>query len=94
MSLGRVSLKAHKTGYALESFEKVQYRMIVIWPCTLDFVTSVFTTLPLFAMIRIKQFPRESISKIPAVKFDSTIDWETESCPINEKISLQIKLIS
>ena len=30
MSLGRVSLKAHKTGYALESFEKVQYRMIVI----------------------------------------------------------------
>ena len=51
-------------------------------------------TLPLFTMIRIKQFPRESISKIPAVKFDSTIDWETESCPINEKISLQIKLIS
>ena len=42
MSLGRVSLKAHKTGYALESFEKVQYRMIVIWPCTLDFVISVF----------------------------------------------------
>ena len=94
MSLGRVSLKAHKTGYALESFEKVQYRMIVIWPCTLDFVISVFTTLPLFTMIRIKLFPRESISKIPAVKFDSTIDWETESCPINEKISLQIKLIS
>ena len=36
-------------------------------------------------MIGIKQFPRESISKIPAVKFDSSIDWETESGPINEK---------
>ena len=43
MSLGRVSLKAHKTGYALESFEKVQYRMIVV--CTLDVVISVFLRL-------------------------------------------------
>lgn len=30
MCLGRVSLKAHKTGYALESFEKVKQK-VIIW---------------------------------------------------------------
>ena len=83
MSLGRVSLKAHKMGYALESFEKVQYRMIVI--CTLDVVISVFYDFTPLYYDPHQAVPREKIPEISVVKIDSSIDCETESGPINEE---------